>query len=150
MALLYYFYSTCVSVEDLCRGRPLCENKAGIKWCRSAPIATEAHWKDNPGHYSVKCAFSNQTYERSPNGQWITTWKKSGKDTFHCANRADKDPFVETKNDSNETTWLQWSSKECPEDQLRCVGRDSAEKCVKRFRKFYRPVYLLLAVLLKT
>ena len=87
MVLICYFFSTCVPEWKLCEGIPLCKNKADLKWCRSAPIATEAHWKDFPRHYSAKCVFGNQTDGRSPNGQWISPFGKDDKHTFHCSNQ---------------------------------------------------------------
>ena len=132
-----FLFSTCVDEALLCRGIPLCENKNDLKACKMN--LPNMDWIEIDSFPTCK-PVDHPDYIM-PYGQKINSKLISDDDQFYCLNRGDKNPFLVTNSESNETdddskTWIQWVNTPCENwYDRRCLGL-RPDKCVDSVRKY--------------
>ena len=89
-------FRTCVDETELCKGKPLCDNKNDLKWCKEVwdlPSPNFKHIVDDNTRHHYKCNKSQQHENYVPNGQDILAEDIGNGLVYNCFNRADEDTF---------------------------------------------------------
>ena len=121
----------------MCKGKPLCDNKNDLKWCKDVWDLPSPNFKyildyDERQHY--KCNKSHQHENSVPNGQDILAEDIRNGLSYNCFNRADEDPFKKIgynqSEDEGEKSWSDWVRTPCQYNYLRrCLGQKPSQ-CV--------------------
>ena len=128
-------FRTCVDETQLCMGKPLCENKNDLKWCKDVWDLSSPNFKyiyEVAKQKSV-CNKTHQPENFVPNGQVINTEDIGNGLVYNCFNRADEDPFKKVANNQSEDevdkSWSDWVRTPCGEKFRRCLGQKPSQ-CV--------------------
>ena len=137
---MHTLFRTCVDETQLCKGKPLCENRNDLKWCKDEWELTAPNFKhlfdfQNQQQHS-KCNKSHQFVNFVPNGQDILAEDIGDGFVYNCFNRADEDPFKKIgynqSEDEGEKSWSDLVRTPCPgpDNYLRrCLGQKPSQ-CV--------------------
>ena len=120
----------------MCKGKPLCENKNDLKWCKDVwdlPSPNFTNINDIDGKHS-KCNKSHQPENFVLNGQDILEKDIGNGLVYNCFNRGDEDPFKKIgynqSEDEGEKSWSDWVRTPCQDDYYRrCLGQNPSQ-CV--------------------
>ena len=133
-------FRTCVDETELCKGKPLCDNKNDLKWCKDVwdlPSPNFKHILDDNYRQHYKCNRSHQRENSVPNGQDILAQDISDGYFYNCFNRADEDPFKKSTHnqseDEGDKSWSDWVRTPCQNtDSRRCLGQKPSQ-CVHSY-----------------
>ena len=134
---MHTHFRTCVDETQLCKGKPLCDNKNDLKWCKdvwdlSSPNFTNIYDYLRQQQHS-KCNKSHQLENFVPNGQDILEEHRGNGLFYNCFNRADEDPYNQSE-DEGDKSWSDWVRTPCQIEDVhtlyrRCLGQKPSQ-CV--------------------
>ena len=123
----------------MCKGKPLCNNKNDLKWCKDVWDLSSTNFTQiveiAGGRKHSKCNKSHQPDNFVPNGQDILEEDIGNGLFYNCFNRADEDPFKKSTHnqseDEGDKSWSDWVRTPCQSRSYRrCLGQ-KPNQCVK-------------------